>query len=592
MTTNPPAGVADVSIVEFMNGAPCGFISSQPDGTILYINDTMVAWVGQDRDALVGGTRLQDLLTVPGRIFYETHIAPMLRLQGSVHEIACQLKRAGREPLNVFMNSDLKTGPGDQPLLINTIIFEATERMQYELELRRARNEALQLAAIVTSSTDAIISVGFDGLVKTWNPAAMRLFGYAEAEAVGRSVDELIIPEGGIGARRDAYEEIRAGNNKHVSETVRRCKDGRLVPVQIDASPVLDTDGRVSSVSVIFRDISRYKQGERQLRDSERKFKATFDNAAIGMAQVAPDGSWLNVNERLCQIVGYTAEELLSGAFQDITHPDDLAADLANVQRMLDGQCDSYSMEKRYICKDGSARWVNLTVGCERKADGSIDYFISAVEDIAARKKAEDHNALLMREVNHRAKNLLAVVQAVARQTARSHNPATFVDRLTRRIASLTASHDLLVKDQWQGVDLLELVEGQLAHFGSLFGGRVSFDGPTLRLGGDAAQAIGMALHELATNAGKYGALFNAEGCVRISWTVSDAPDCAFEMAWLEENGPEVVAPGKPGFGQTVIVKMAERAVGGHAELAYLRSGVKWTLTAAADRILEGHRND
>ncbi len=167
MTTHPPAGVADVSIVEFMNGAPCGFISSLPDGKILYVNDTMVAWVGQDRDALLGGTRLQDLLTVPGRIFYETHIAPMLRLQGSVNEIACQLKRAGREPLNVFMNSDLKTGPGDQPRLINTIIFEATERMQYELELRRARNEALQLAAIVTSSTDAIISVGFDGLVKT-----------------------------------------------------------------------------------------------------------------------------------------------------------------------------------------------------------------------------------------------------------------------------------------------------------------------------------------------------------------------------------------------------------------------------------------
>ena len=592
MTTNPPAGFADVSIVEFMNGAPCGFISSLPDGKILYVNDTMVAWVGQDRDALLGGTRLQDLLTVPGRIFYETHIAPMLRLQGSVHEIACQLKRAGREPLNVFMNSDLKTGPGDQPRLINTIIFEATERMQYELELRRARNEALQLAAIVTSSTDAIISVGFDGLVNTWNPAAMRLFGYAEAEAVGRSVDELIIPEGGIGERRDAYEEIRAGNNKHVSETVRRCKDGRLVPVQIDASPVLDTDGRVSSVSVIFRDISRYKQGELQLRDSERKFRATFDNAAIGMAQVAPDGTWLNVNERLCQIVGYAAEELLSGAFQDITHPDDLAADLANVQRMLDGQCDSYSMEKRYICKDGSARWVNLTVGCERKADGAIDYFISAVEDIAARKSAEARNALLMAEVNHRAKNLLAVVQAVARQTARSDDPATFLDRLIKRIASLTASHDLLVKDQWQGVDLLDLVRSQLDHFRSLFDARVSFDGPALRLGAVSAQAIGMALHELATNAGKYGALSNAEGRVRISWTLSDTPDNAFEMAWIEENGPEVVVPRKPGFGQTVIVNMAERAVGGRAELAYLKSGVKWTLAAPVDRILEGPRND
>ena len=592
MTSKLPAGVADVSIDEIMNDSPCGFVSSLPDGTIVYINDTMVSWLGQDRKALLGGTRFQDLLTVPGQIFYETHYAPMLRLHGSVHEIACQLKRAGRSPFNVFMNSHLKTDPDGRPRLINTIVFEATERMHYELELRRARSEARRLAAIVTSSTDAIISAGFDGIVRTWNPAATRLFGYTETEAVGRSVDELIVPDGSQERRLRAYEEIRCGNHKHISETVRHCKDGRLVPVEINASPVLDADGRASAVSVIFRDITGHKRGELQLRESEKKFRATFDNAAIGMAQVGPDGSWLNVNGRLCEIIGYSSEELLSGAFQDITHPDDLAADMASVQRMLNGECDSYSMEKRYVHKDGSAIWVNLTVGCERTANGAIDYFISAIEDIAARKLAEAQNALLMAEVNHRAKNLLAVVQAVARQTARSHNPATFVDRLTRRIASLTASHDLLVKDQWQGVDLLELVEGQLAHFGSLFGGRVSFDGPTLRLGGDAAQAIGMALHELATNAGKYGALFNAEGCVRISWTVSDAPDCSFEMAWLEENGPEVVAPGKPGFGQTVIVKMAERAVGGHAELAYLKSGVKWTLTAAADRILEGHRND
>ena len=592
MISKPPAGVAGVSIDEFMNGAPCGFVSSLPDGTIVYINDTMVAWAGQDRDTLLGGTRLQDILTVPGRVFDESHFAPVLRRQGSDHEIACQLKRADGTPLNVFVNSYLKTDADDQPRLINTIVFEATERMQYELELRRARSEARRLAAIVTSSKDAIISVGFDGIVRTWNPAATRLFGYTETEAVGRSVDELIVPEGGEVDRREAYEEIRAGNHKHISETVRRCKDGRLVPVEINASPVLDADGRASAVSVVFRDITGHKQGELQLRESERKFRATFDNAAIGMAQVGPDGSWLNVNGRLCEIIGYSSEELLSGAFQDITHPDDLAADMANVQRMLDGQCDSYSMEKRYIRKDGTATWVNLTVGCERKADGAIDYFISAVEDIAARKSAEARNALLMGEVNHRAKNLLAVVQAVARQTARSDDPATFVDRLTRRIASLTASHDLLVKDQWQGVDLLDLVQSQLDHFRSLFDGRVSFDGPALRLGADAAQAIGMALHELATNAGKYGALSNAEGRVRISWTVSDTPDSAFEMAWQEENGPEVVAPRKPGFGQTVIVKMAERAVGGTADLAYLKSGVSWTLSAPVDRILEGPRND
>ncbi len=592
MTREWPTGVADISIDEVLNGAPCGFVSTLPDGAIVYINDTMVSWLGQDHTALLDGIRFQDLLTVPGRIFYETHYIPMLRMQGSVHEVACQLKRTGRSPLNVIINSDLKTGPDDAPRLINTIVFEATERLQYELELRRVRNEAQQLAAIVTSSTDAIISVGFNGIVRTWNPAAIRLFGYTEAEAIGHSVDQLIIPDGGQKVRLRAYEEIRSGDRKHISETLRRCKDGRLVPVEINASPVLDNDGHACAVSVIFRDISGHKQGELQLRESERKFRATFDNAAIGMAQVGPDGSWLRVNERLCEIIGYSSQELMSGSFQDITHPDDLVADLANVQQMLDGQCDSYSMEKRYVRKDGTSKWVNLTVGCMRMTGGEIDYFISAVEDISARKLSEVQNVLLMAEVNHRAKNLLAVVQAVARQTARSDDPATFVNQLNSRIAGLAVSHDLLVKDQWQGVDVLDLGQRQLAHFSPLFGARVLFDGPALRLNAGAAQAIGMALHELATNAGKYGALSNSEGRVRISWEVSEPQTGTFTMVWLEENGPEVVTPAKPGFGQTVIVKMAERAVHGSANLAYLNSGVSWTLTAPVESILEFPRHD
>ncbi|MDR3482691.1 MAG: PAS domain S-box protein [Burkholderiaceae bacterium] len=129
---------------------------------------------------------------------------------------------------------------------------------------------------------------------------------------------------------------------------------------------------------------------EIKLNESENRFEATFEQAATGIALVAPDGHWLRVNRKLCEIVGYSQEELSSKAFQDITYPGDLDTDLAQVQRMLNGEINTYSLEKRYIRKDGQLIWVNLTVALTRNADATPHYFISVVEEITARKHAEE----------------------------------------------------------------------------------------------------------------------------------------------------------------------------------------------------------
>ena len=135
--------------------------------------------------------------------------------------------------------------------------------------------------------------------------------------------------------------------------------------------------------------------GTAALRESEERFRATFEQVAVGIAHVAPDGRWLRVNRKLCDIVGYTHEELLHKTFQDITHPDDLEADLVSVRKMLAGELSTYSMEKRYFRKDGSIVWVNLTVSLVHDASGAPDYFISVVEDISERKHAEEEVRLL-----------------------------------------------------------------------------------------------------------------------------------------------------------------------------------------------------
>src|SRR5215470_2879110 len=126
------------------------------------------------------------------------------------------------------------------------------------------------------------------------------------------------------------------------------------------------------------------------LRDSEARFRAIFENAAVGIARVAPDGHWLEVNQRLCDIVGYSREDLMTKTFADITHPDDLEKDLRAMRRILAGEIDAFLMEKRYYRKDGSVVWINLTMSMTRKTDGSPDYFISIIEDITARRLAEE----------------------------------------------------------------------------------------------------------------------------------------------------------------------------------------------------------
>src|SRR5262249_51209899 len=154
-------------------------------------------------------------------------------------------------------------------------------------------------------------------------------------------------------------------------------------------------------------------------------------------------------------------------------------------------------------------------------------------------------------------KNMLSVVDAIAHQTA-TRDPEDFVNRFSERIQSLSANQDLLMRNEWKGVEIQGLVHAQLAHFADLIDSRISADGPRLRLKASSAQAIGLALHELATNAGKYGALSTDTGRVDICW---DAGGGAFTMSWTESGGPSVSAPERRGFGSIVMGVMAERSV-------------------------------
>lgn len=325
---------------------------------------------------------------------------------------------------------------------------------------------------------------------------------------------------------------------------------------------------------------------ETALQANEQRLRIIFDTVGVGICELEVNGKNRVVNSRLCEMLGYTREELLRLNVFNITHPDDLAVTREIGGRLLRGEIDAIAYEKRFLHKDGSPVPVALQVTTARESDGKFVYAIAVVQDITARQDAEQHAKRLMYEVDHRAKNLLAVVQAVARQTAARSEAGEFVESFGERLAGLAASHDLLVGSEWRGVDTGDLARSQFAHFVDFIGTRVTFAGPPVQITAVAAQTIGMALHELATNAVKYGALSNATGSVHITWRVAaDGGGARFRLSWSEHGGPPVAPPEKRGFGQTVIVDMVKHALGAEVSLAFAASGLIWQIDAPADRV-------
>jgi PAS domain S-box-containing protein len=289
--------------------------------------------------------------------------------------------------------------------------------------------------------------------------------------------------------------------------------------------------------------------------------------------------SWNKGAER---IFDYPPEEAIGKSITMLIPPERQHEEDMIVGRLRRGErTDHFETVRRR--KGGDLINVSLTISPVRDADGKAVGASLIARNITERKEREEREHLLMREVSHRAKNMLSIVDAIARQTA-AREPEHFVDRFSERIQALSANQELLIQNGWQGVEVEDLVRAQLAPFADLIGSRIAVCGPKLRLNAPSAQAIGLALHELSTNAGKYGALSTDTGRVDISW---DAADDSFTMGWVEREGPPVSAPQRRGFGTTVMVAMAERSVGGTVDLDYAPSGLVWRLSCRTANALE-----
>ena len=325
---------------------------------------------------------------------------------------------------------------------------------------------------------------------------------------------------------------------------------------------------------------------QRTLALSEANLRLEIALSATGVTVAIQDSArrftWISKGE-----FGHTAEAMVGQTDEEV-NPDPSMASVVALKR---GVVETGEPARRELCivHDGAERWIDLSVQPLPDGAGATVGLIAAAIDVTRYKEQEARIRLLMREVTHRSKNLLAVIDAITRQTANSATSlADFQTRFSSRLQSLAGSHDLLVQEDWSGASLGALVRSQLGHFADDIDSQVEITGPPLHLQPDAAQHIGMALHELATNAACYGALSVAGGKVVVGWTLLARPDQeeACTLSWQEMGGPPVIPPTRRGFGRIVIERAVARAVQGNVKADYLPDGLHWTLTFPASLIV------
>jgi PAS domain S-box-containing protein len=362
---------------------------------------------------------------------------------------------------------------------------------------------------------------------------------------------------------------------------------GEIDWIRWSVKPWREDDGEIGGLVLYTEVVTPSVEARMSLEAAEARYRAVFDQVAMGVARVAQDGRMLEVNDRFCAIVGYPRERLLTLTFQDFTHPDDLEADVAKVSALLAGESDTFSMEKRYLTAGGETVWVNLTVSLVRDEAGAPDYFVSIIDDIGYRKAVETRQQhyqgqlrLLINELNHRVKNTLATVQSMAAQTMRGETDlASAYEKFAARLMGLSEVHDVLTRERWHGAALQEVAERALKPFASQATGQVMIRGPEVWLQPGAALTMALVFHELATNAVKYGALSVDKGRVNLQWAL-DGPGERLHLQWAESRGPAVRRPTRKGFGSRLIERGLKGELGGRAVLAYEPAGLVCTMEA------------
>ncbi len=357
------------------------------------------------------------------------------------------------------------------------------------------------------------------------------------------------------------------------------------------AMPIRDEAGKIVRWLGTNTDISEQRQIEERLRESEATFRAMFNNSSLGKAQAdVATYRFTRANDALCRLLGVRSTDLLSITIPDCVHPSSRPALEAGLGRLARGEISAFDMEARIKTADRAQMWAQITLNTIVDDKGAPYRLAAVFVDATDRKRAQQRAFMLLREVNHRAKNLLAIVQAIARQTVGSED---FEPRFLERVGALAAAHDVIVDNDWKGATLERLILSQTNLFADPQSRRVALQGPPVVVSADASQMLAMAIYELATNAVKHGALSTETGRVQIEWEVSgEAGAQTFSLGWREAGGPKTKKPRQVGFGSVVTRRLTARMFDARIDANYQPEGFAWRLECPLAKIIGESAHD
>ncbi|WP_162176710.1 PAS domain S-box protein [Hyphomonas beringensis] len=404
------------------------------------------------------------------------------------------------------------------------------------------------------------------------NPAGEMISRQSKADLIGARLLEVMPSNRSLGLF-DAYKKVVETGETWQGEISYPRQTHGIVWLRITAAKVDD------GFAVSFQDITEHKDAEIRLRESQDRQRRILDNVVALVGLLRPDGTVLESNKPSLMAGGLQRQDVVGKKFWECAwwsyDPDVQASIRDAVMRAAAGEQMRFDVE---ICgADGKRIPVDFQLAPCFDEAGRVTEIIPSGIDITERKLAESQREMLVRELSHRVKNSLAMVQAIASHTMHVESSIeAFRESFSGRLRAIAACHDLLIATTRSSANVAQLVSEQVSPYTSPQAERVTMSGPPIILGPEASYAFGLILHELATNAVKYGAWSNETGSVSVSWSAKLGKDGRTEVIvdWRERGGPKASPPERKGFGSVLIEESLSHSLGGQAHIEYAEEGL------------------
>ncbi len=530
-----------------------GVLMLAADGAIRYCNEAVVHLLGLPKARILGRSFGEFVTGEPSQFLQR-----LIRSDSDSMQTSLRTLSSTSVPVQISRTRSLTV---DGQSLYGLVV---TDLSRHELRLRHE--------AVVQASKDAIYVLSPSLQIETWNRGAETIFGYAPSEVIGKSERDLC-PRSELAALDELVRRVQENGAAVTADATRRRKDGSKIRVILSLTPIRELGGRTIGYAVVAHDVTERDRAARQLKEAMARTSLALAAGRMGTYELDFATGRCGWSDHVFAIYGLdraTFEPTLENTLATV-HPDDQEFIRESVEAAK--HSGSLELELRVRHQDGRYVWIHSRGLVRYDAQHEPQAIFGVVADITERKEAERRQQLLVGELNHRVRNTLATVQAIASQTLRrAKSPDEFVPSFSERIQALSRAHTLLTRTAWQGTELDSLIREQLL-LGSA--DRIACDGPQIALDPQTALQLALVLHELGTNARKYGSLSVPQGTVDVQWSLEKAGEhSVLHLTWTERGGPPVTPPASTGFGTLLIERSLQQAQGGSSRISYNPDGV------------------